>query len=350
MTEVYIEKAKFPGVVGKLMDQYRVFGPVFQGQYHEFVQLQSGDEIDLGYQNTRLSPKGLFHPHSERMFEFSLAKDDPDAGIVKEVPKDYSPRVILGIRPCDAMAFRLDDANFDTTAFQDPWWTMRRKATTLVGLACNQPCRSCFCTSVGTGPFDPSGLDALLIDVDGGFLFQAVTEKGEQLVNGLSQGEPVSAAAREKAEELKRDAETDLTVQFDPKAIAQNDLLELFNASFWDEVQFSCINCGTCTFLCPTCWCFDIQDEIHETQGDRIRIWDSCMFPLFTMHGSGHNPRNQKLQRVRQRFMHKLKYYPDKYRGGVACVGCGRCVKFCPVNIDIREVARQLSAACVCPA
>jgi sulfhydrogenase subunit beta (sulfur reductase) len=108
-------------------------------------------------------------------------------------------------------------------------------------------------------------------------------------------------------------------------------------------VAFACINCGTCTFLCPTCWCFDIQDEVHRSDGDRIRNWDSCMFPLFTLHASGHNPRSEKVQRVRQRFMHKLKYYVDKYDNGVACVGCGRCVKHCPVNIDIREVFKLMN-------
>ena len=120
--------------------------------------------------------------------------------------------------------------------------------------------------------------------------------------------------------------------------LSEKTVTDLFDAPIWDEVAFSCINCGTCTFLCPTCWCFDIQDEVLGKQGDRIRNWDACMFPLFTLHGSGHNPRDEKTQRVRQRFMHKLKYYVDKYKGGPACVGCGRCVQFCPVNIDIRRV------------
>jgi len=118
---------------------------------------------------------------------------------------------------------------------------------------------------------------------------------------------------------------------------------EIFDAPFWDDVAFACLNCGTCTYLCPTCWCFDIQDEVYRKEGDRIRNWDSCMFPLFTLEGSGHNPRPEKVQRVRQRFMHKLKYYVDRYKKGVQCSGCGRCVKFCPVNIDIRQVAELMN-------
>jgi len=348
MSEIYIEKDEMPGVIEQLMRRFRVYAPVFQGRYFEFAELEKAADADLSYQNTRLSPKGLFHPHCERMFHFSLDKDDPEAGILKEAPKDFSPRLVLGIRPCDAKAFQLDDRNFDTSAYRDPWWVKRREATTLVGLACNRPAPECFCTSLGTGPFDPSGLDVLLIDVEGGYVARSVTNKGGSLLDGIEGVEAVGDKAALKAADMKSSAESSMTVQFDVGAIARRDTNELFNASFWDDAQFSCINCGTCTFLCPTCWCFDIQDEVCQNRGDRIRIWDSCMFPLFTLHGSGHNPRSQKLQRVRQRFMHKLKYYQDKYRDGAACVGCGRCVKFCPVNIDIRRIGRLMSDVCSC--
>ena len=350
MSEIYIAKEKFPGIVEQLMDRYRVYGPVLKGQYHEFDELKAPEDADLGFKNSRLSPKGLFSPHSERMFVYSLAKDDPEAGIVKEAPKEYPRRVILGIRPCDARAFQLDDCNLDTSTFKDPWWVRRRETTTLVGLACNEPCATCFCTTVGTGPFDTSGLDAMLTDVGTGYVAAAITEKGKEALAGLSGVEPAGKDRTDKVAALKSEAEKSLSIQFQPEQIGGKELLELFNAPFWDEVQFACINCGTCTFLCPTCWCFDIQDEVSQDKGDRIKLWDSCMFPLFTLHGSGHNPRGQKLQRVRQRFMHKLKYYQDKYKGGTACVGCGRCVNACPVNIDIRQVARLMSASCTCPA
>lgn len=350
MSDIYIAKEKLPETVAQLTGSHRVVGPVWKGSYHEFDLLGTNNELDLSYRNTRLSPKALFHPHSERMFRFNLEKESPDAGVLKEVPKDYSPRVILGIRPCDAYAFKLDDRNFISDKFQDPWWAKRREATTLVGLACNEPCATCFCTSAGTGPFDTAGLDALLVDLGEGYLFEAVTEKGRVLAETIQAAEPVPQGAGELAAARKKAAEERLGTQFDLEPVKQKSMTELFEAPFWDEVQFSCINCGTCTFLCPTCWCFDIQDEVYKGQGERIRIWDSCMFPLFTLHGSGHNPRSNKVQRVRQRFMHKLKYYPDKYADGIACVGCGRCVQHCPVNIDIRQVARLMSESCTCPA
>lgn len=349
MSEIYIAKDKFPGVVEQLMGRFRVFGPVNTGRYHEFLELKKAGDADLGFQNTRFSPKNLFHPQAERMFVYSTKDGDPEKNIMKEVEKDYSPRVILGIRPCDAKGFVLDDANFDTPTFKDPWWVRRREATTLVGLACNSAPSTCFCTALGSGPADTKGMDVLLSDVGEGYIATGVTAKGEELLKSIK-GEAVPAGAKDKAAEQAKAVEVAMDKPFDVKAIADKNLLELFNTTVWDEVQFACLNCGNCTFSCPTCWCFDIQDEVQENQGDRIKLWDSCMFPLFTHHGSGHNPRSNKAQRVRQRFLHKLKYYQDKYNQGAACVGCGRCVKSCPVNIDIRQVARRMLAQNACQA
>ena len=348
MSEIYLSKDALVAAIDQWMVNYRVVGPVNQGPYHQFEEVKRVAAIDLAYRNTRLSPKSLFEPHSERMFGYSLVRDDPEAGILKETPKNYSPRVVIGIRPCDARAFQLVDVNFNTPQFQDPWWVKRRESTLLVGLACNEPCSTCFCTTTGTGPFDPVGLDVLLVDLGEGYLVRTCNDRGAKLLTGIK-GEALPAGALDQAAALQKQAEKSMTTQFQASELAGKSMMELFNAPFWDEIQFSCINCGTCTFLCPTCWCFDVQDEVHEGRGDRIRIWDSCMYPLFTFHGSGHNPRTQKLQRVRQRFMHKLKYYVDKYGNGVACVGCGRCVQACPVNIDIRRVAGMMTASCVCP-
>jgi sulfhydrogenase subunit beta (sulfur reductase) len=348
MSEIYLSKDALVAAIDQWMAGYRVVGPVKQGQYHQFAEVKRVAEIDWSYGNTRLSPKELFEPHSERMFGYSLAKDDPQAGVLEEAPKDFSPRLVVGIRPCDARALQLVDVNFNNPQYQDPWWVKRRESTVLVGLACNTPCSTCFCTSVGTGPFDATGLDVLLVDLGPGYLVRACNDQGEKLLSGVK-GKAVPAGVADQVAALRKKAEAALPIQFEAGQLAGKDMMELFNGTFWDEVQFACINCGTCTFLCPTCWCFDVQDEVHKDRGDRIRIWDSCMYPLFTFHGSGHNPRSQKLQRVRQRFMHKLKYYVDKYGNGVACVGCGRCVQSCPVNIDIRRVAAMMTASCVCP-
>jgi ferredoxin len=184
----------------------------------------------------------------------------------------------------------------------------------------------------------------LLYDLGDRYLAKSLTEKGEAFLDNMAGGAAADQDAEKAAEALAASSSEKITVKVPTDKLSEKVPTELFDAPFWEDAAFPCINCGTCTYLCPTCWCFDIQDEVLGKDGDRIRNWDSCMFPLFTLHGSGHNPRDTKTQRVRQRFMHKLKYYVDKYQNGVQCSGCGRCVRYCPVNIDIREVAEIMNS------
>ena len=333
-----IKKTGLADFVDQLMENHRVYAPVRQQDMTNFQEISTADQVDLSFANTTLSPKSIILPQSEVMFAFNLDRTTDQAGILHQLETDHFPRVIFGIRPCDAKAFDLLDLNFSTPSHQDTWWVRRRQITTLVGLGCNTPCPTCFCTSVGSGPFATEGLDLLLIDGDDEFIIQVITEKGQGLLNDIGVKAEASGAKKEVVSALQNSSLQSIKSVVPTEGLKQHDANALFNAEFWEEVQFACINCGVCTFVCPTCWCFDIQDEVLKGKGLRLRNWDSCMFTLFTLHGSGHNPRSQKLQRVRQRFMHKLKYFPDKYHKGVACVGCGRCVQQCPVNIDIRQV------------
>ena len=337
MTEKVFTKEEWLGALETLRESYKLLGPVKDGDFHTFMPLDGNKKPDFDYGNSRLSPKSVVYPESERMFEYSLDETEEDAHIVKESPKDYSPRAVVGIRPCDTHAFQIVKRNFDNPEYPDPWWTGHFEATTLVGLGCNAPCSTCFCTQVGGDPFNEKGLDVLLFDLGDRFLAKGITKKGDALLEKTAGNAPDKATLA-AAEALKQPARDKITVKISTDQLKDKVTNELFDAPFWEEVAFACLNCGTCTYLCPTCWCFDIQDEVQGKQGDRIRNWDSCMFPLFSLHGSGHNPRDNKFQRVRQRFMHKLKYYVDKYQNGVQCSGCGRCVRYCPVNIDIRKV------------
>jgi len=343
MTDKIFEKEEWMKAMEGLTDDYTLFVPVRDGDFHTFMPLREGKKPDFDYQNTRLSPKSLIYPRSERLFEYTLDPTDPDAHILKESEKDFSPRAIVAIRPCDAHAFRIVRRNFDNPEYRDPWWVQHFESTTLIGLGCNDPCSTCFCTRVGGGPFHEEGMDALLVDLGGRYLFKGLTDRGEAFLARMNGGAPADDAVLKDAEELVRSASQKITASVSTDRLKEKVINDLFSAPFWEEIAFGCLNCGTCTYLCPTCWCFDIQDEVCGKEGDRIRNWDSCMFPLFTLHGSGHNPRDRKVQRVRQRFMHKLKYYVDKYDNGVQCSGCGRCVKYCPVNIDIRDVCELMN-------
>jgi len=344
MKIVKIDKKSLSADLDRLRETYRLFGPVKGPQYYDFQLLGPGQTPDLDFLNTRMSAKSLVYPQSEVMLDYSLDESQADHHIMKESAQDYSPRAVIGIRPCDVKGYLLVKRNFDTPDFKDPYWVRNFGATTLVGYGCDEPCSSCFCTSAGSGPFHEEGLDVLLIDTGDSFLAKILSEKGEKLAAAAGWDKRAADGAEQQIDARRQAAEAKVSASVETDRLAAQNSLDLYDAPFWEDVSFSCINCGTCTYVCPTCWCFDIQDEVRGKKGKRLRIWDSCMYPLFTLHGSGHNPRGTKLQRVRQRFMHKLKYYVDKYDDGIQCSGCGRCVRLCPVNIDIRRVARLMNS------
>ncbi|MCU0580666.1 MAG: 4Fe-4S ferredoxin, partial [Desulfobacterota bacterium] len=193
MTTKSLAKKDFSAWLSRLRQQFRLIGPVRQGEQFNFVVLGEEQEPDLTFQNTRLSPKELVQPPSERMFQFSLDPADPEAHILKETPWDDTPRLLLGVRPCDAQALKLVEINFINAEYTDPWWRHGRETLTLVGLGCNQPCSTCFCTSVGGGPFHPEGLDLLLTDLGDVYLVQALTAKGEALLQSAEKAEVPAA-------------------------------------------------------------------------------------------------------------------------------------------------------------
>jgi sulfhydrogenase subunit beta (sulfur reductase) len=339
MKVIKIDKAQLTSGLAALRAAFKIFAPVAENGIFTFKELEEKQAPELSFANTRLSPKAVIFPQSEDMFTYTLDETQPEAHRLQPVPEQVSPRVIFGIRPCDAKAVSLVRMNFDTREYKDPYWLNLFNATTFVGLACDQPSQTCFCTTAGCGPYHEEGLDLLLAERDDHYLAKALTEKGTQLLKAGGWKNEVEA----DFEPSRKTAEEKIVSKVETQHLAAADTMALHGADFWEAAAFACINCGTCTFACPTCWCFDIQDEVHGKQGKRMRNWDSCMFPIFTIHTTGHNPRGNKVQRVRQRFMHKLKYFVDKYNSGIMCVGCGRCIRQCPVNIDIRKVCELMN-------
>ncbi|MBW1892883.1 MAG: 4Fe-4S dicluster domain-containing protein [Deltaproteobacteria bacterium] len=345
MKVINIDKKDWAGGLEKSQDKYRLFGPVKDNKkgYSEFRELDKGKAPDMDASDSLLSPKSIAFPPSEVILEYTTDEKKEECNQMNVPEKDYSSRAVIGIRPYDAAAFLILKKNFDTSEYRDPYWCDSYEACTFVGLAANKPETTDFSTSTKSGPFDESGLDVLLVDDGKAYLAKVITDKGAAFLDAAGFNAGAGDDASDRIEKLKSKAEKAIqsTVSFDN--IGKKSILELYESDLWEDIAFACINCGTCTYVCPTCWCFDIQDEASGNSGKRLKCWDSCMYPLFTVHTTGHNPRDTKVHRVRQRFMHKLKYYLDKYDDGIMCVGCGRCIRSCPVNIDIRNVCEKMN-------
>jgi sulfhydrogenase subunit beta (sulfur reductase) len=343
MATYAFEKSKFGDLVKALAGGFSVFGPVrAEDGVLRMAPADDPGKILFDFQNTTRSIKGFMQPQCEVMFDYPT--DGERASILEEHPGPEADTLLFNVRPCDARGFWSNAECYDNpdNKNKDYYFQRRRDRVFLAGLGCAAPCPTCFCHATGGGPFSTVGLDWLMTDLGDRVLVEVLTDKGEQMAaaaGGLL-GKPKKGEDK-KAEDVHKTAMAKLPRGLKLGAPANREMMDIFESDIWPKIAETCINCGTCTYSCPTCTCFDILDEVVKGEGRRFRIWDACMYPLYTQHGSGHNPRPTKTERVRNRFMHKLKYNLIRH-GTLSCVGCGRCVRLCPVNIDIREVAAMM--------
>lgn len=289
-------------------------------------QLVGGhEEIAWGFQRTDMSPKTWLFPATEAIL---LVEQGQDVQIAQ--PPAPVPTVVFGVRPCDARGPLAIDALFLSKSPGDEQYARHRAATTLVGLACPQMWDSCFCTVVGGAPNSTDGLDVLLTEIEGEYVVQVLSEKGQALAADMPGQDQETALLRPR---LAAGLPT-----LHPSSAWKTH----FDDVFWQRVSDRCISCRTCTFVCPTCRCFDVRDEVVSRRPggqvfERLRAWDACTSAAYRRIAGGHNPRPNQHHRLRNRFYCKFMYYPDDF-GPLGCVGCGRCIDACPVGIDILEV------------
>jgi ferredoxin len=268
------------------------------------------------------SIKEFFFPKHEKLYSYRQVGKEVE---LEDAPPFETKQLILGARPCDTASLPILDHVFNWD-FKDAFYNRRRELTTIVTFACQGADSNCFCTSVGLAPDSEQGTDAILFDLgDGTFEVRTVTEKGEALFTGKT----------EESDKVGQ-AGPGPDVEYDLEAVNQF-LLENFDSDKWAEWSLRCLGCGGCSFVCPTCHCFDIVDETTHDGGTRVKNWDTCQFSLFTLHASGHNPRDVQSQRQRQRMNHKFNIYPDKF-GEILCTGCGNCGRACPGSLGVRRV------------
>jgi formate hydrogenlyase subunit 6/NADH:ubiquinone oxidoreductase subunit I len=305
-----------------------IYSPFTKNGKSTFRDAESFGAISTGYIQTTESAKDIAFPRTEKLLDFSKSKEGMS---VKGTDLNDIPDVILwGVRPCDASGIGELSSIFNWD-YKDEIYINRLSKVTVFGFSCSKSDEYCFCTSVGGNPGNTTGSDILftLLGEDGDYLAEIITEKGLAVVD-LAQNlfEKTEISGKEKflAELPVKFSHEDIRLKLD----------KFFESKEWIEQSLRCLGCGACAYVCPTCACFDIQDEAHGKKGSRVRCWDSCGFSHFTVHTSGHNPRNVQSARWRQRIMHKFSYMPERL-SVYGCTGCGRCSRACPVDMNILE-------------
>ncbi|MBR4062149.1 MAG: 4Fe-4S dicluster domain-containing protein [Clostridia bacterium] len=295
--------------------------------------------VDLDTLKTVKSPKDVFFPQSETLY--TCNKEDNKLRITPEALVD-APFVVFGMKACDIKGIEVLDRVFLSDPV-DSFYAARREHGIIVALACHEPEESCFCKVFGVDCTEPAA-DVATWMIEGELYWKALTEKGEKLTEAVKSLLTETCEAKVEAEKsaVKEIVEKLPYSNLSLEGWNGDVLTEKFNDELWQELYKPCLACGTCTFVCPTCQCYDIKDYNTGNGVQRYRCWDSCMYSDFTMMAHGNN-RNSQMQRFRQRFMHKLVYFPANNDGMYSCVGCGRCVDKCPASLNIVKVIKAFS-------
>ncbi|MCX8126127.1 MAG: 4Fe-4S dicluster domain-containing protein [Dehalococcoidia bacterium] len=325
---VSISKKGFDEFVASLMRVMTVYGVVGHNSKFVFNRITSPKDLVLDYDVTLLPPKKYFLPQVETLMQFKIGKTfDVTPAYERE------QRVIIGIHPDDLTAIELLDQAFAKVQ-PDPFYTARRENSTIVAVDNLHPSPTAFCPSVGTAVKE-SGFDLLLTDLGDQYVITIGSARGKHLLEEHAEVTSASdievlAAKSEQAKAIKR-YQNALTM---PVSEIPKILDRSYDSKYWERKAENCLNCGSCVMVCPTCFCFDIQDEvaINLSEGERKRQWDGCVLVDFAKVASGENFRHSRASRLRHRMFRKGKYIFERY-GALGCVGCGRCVSACLPDI-----------------
>lgn len=314
-----------------LAGEAEVYAPLVRGDVSGYIKWTDGpgDELALDILNTYMPPKHIVMPQTENMYKFIATGKDAQ---VTEIVTAEGPRIIFGIRGCDLQALHALDLAFLTRGYEDEFYKARRQDLAVIARACYQPGPACFCESMGVDRLNPEADVVIHVLGEQGLAWEPKTPKGKGITAKL-QGILVD-------KEVALPQAADMKVKVDITGLSEK-LAGMFEHPVWDELSSRCMNCGVCTYVCPTCYCFDIQVHNRGEAGNRFRCWDSCMYKEYTQMAGGHNPREFKKERFRQRFLHKLQYFNERY-GANLCIGCGRCIIMCPNEVNILEIINKL--------
>lgn len=334
MSEKVISKDRISDFISHLMGEYTVVAPMDRGKSPaDFRELKPGDTPIIDGSRMMMPPKDYLLPKYEVLLKINTKKGEE--GIEQEIPV-AKQAVMLGVWLPDAQALKVVDKVFLDEKFKDPYYAVRRENTAIVGVIPAQLRWSWFCNSTDDVNTWKDAVDVLMYDLGDRFFAESMNERGGHILELAEAADPTDS------DKSAKDEIWDYFAGMSKQDFAEKPLYEqlCWDDSIWADIAARCISCGACSYMCPSCTCFDIQDECHDGCTERYRCRDTCQFEEFTLMGAGHNPRHAKLPRSRQRLLHKFKYQHEQF-GVVACTGCGRCVELCPVNIDIRQALNR---------
>jgi len=305
----------------------------------DFTRWKKGVKLSKTLKTVR-SAKDFFFPKTENLVNYKV---DGKKIEIEDPRKELEDFVVFGVRACDAASFTIVDNVYINQTPCDTYYKNRREHSTVITLACTEPVQTCFCKLYGIDAADPKGDVSAWISDDTVY-FNANTDKGKNFIagiNALLTKSDDSGVVKQQQETRSRISELPF-VNLDISKFTGDNMMKLFNSKVWEDLSHTCLGCGTCTYVCPTCMCFDVRDFDTGNGIKQFRCWDSCMYSDFTKMAAA-NPRLTQKERFRQRFMHKLVYYPMEHDGVKSCVGCGRCLESCPIHMNIVKVIKTLN-------
>jgi len=327
----------------QLRKEMELIGPMkdFNGDF-VFRGVEQIHEISLECPASMPSPKEFVFPQVEEMFEYTGEE-------INDL-RNNKKRVIFGIRSCDISAINLIERFFSGRSestrikrFEDSCYMSRRRNSLFISIGCNNPEPTCFCNSLGTGPFLESGFDIQLTDLGDRYFVQTGSYSGERVIASFKHlFENVQKQDYDDQYEIMLSAQTKFEKRINLEEIREKILAGDVSDSFWEWVATRCFECGGCVYECPVCTCFNIVERPEtEDKGKRVRIWDTCLFKGFTRMAGGNIPAEKKIMRIKRWWFHKLLYYPEQFKK-FGCVGCGRCTITCPGRIDIATISQKI--------
>ncbi|MGB2705504.1 MAG: 4Fe-4S dicluster domain-containing protein [Candidatus Omnitrophota bacterium] len=335
----YISKDNFYRLLDALKSNYEVFIPVKKGEQRFYKKyIQPSDDIVIG-EVRPFEPLKAFFSRAREVVAEDFKPDTPHAG--------DKPLAIAGVKACDLKGMKIQDHVFLNHDYKDPFYIKNREQNLIIASDCTFSIDTCFCLALGLKPHPEEDFDINLSETTGGFIAEIGSPKGEALLKKYprffqdANKQHINARDSRRGRVIK-EVEGNIKKNNVPNQDVFKGIIERnFESDIWDDEAKTCVECGACNTICPTCHCFLLYDQKDKKKMERLRIWDSCMIKDFARVAGGANPRKKLWMRLRNRFEKKFDFFP-KIADIYACTGCGRCISACPAKIDIRKVLKRL--------